>query len=215
MKMFTGIVERVGTVTGIARRSGGISLRIESGKWESLPAPGESVSVAGVCLTLTSVETASFTCDVLKETLEKSTLGTRRTGDRINLERALRAGDRIGGHFVTGHVDGIGRVVAVRRVGDDHAVEIACPAALMEGIVLKGSVACDGVSLTIAEANAKSFCVHVIPTTWTGTTLGHIRAGWFVNIETDLLGKHVRRTLERTRTSGVTVEKLRDAGFPA
>lgn len=210
--MFTGIIERRGEVVSTSRRGTGWTLTIKAEGWSTPLHTGESVCVSGVCLSVTSFGNGFFACDVLDETTRRSTLGACRAGDRVNLERAVRAGDRFGGHFVTGHVDGTGVLQSVATTGDDHVLSVSCPSALMKYIVEKGSVACDGVSLTVAEIYGTGFTVHVIPITWRETTLGMSMAGRSINIETDLIAKHVVHAGGGTRSS-LTFDKLRDAGF--
>jgi riboflavin synthase len=210
--VFTGIVQRIGVVEARLPRGGAAAIRIRHEPWGCAVERGESVAVAGVCLTVVAAGAGTFECDVLEETLAKTSLGRATARARVNLERALRAGDRIGGHFVTGHVDGTGEVVAVRPAGPDAVVEIRCAPSLLEGIVSKGSVACDGVSLTVAAVRDTSFEAHLAPLTRAETTLGALRPGDVVNIETDLIGKHVRRPPEPARR-GLTLEDLHRAGL--
>ena len=191
--MFTGIVERTGRVAAPGRR-----LTVETG-WHDLK-PGESVAVSGVCLTVARLDGDRAGFDVVPETVARTTLGRLRRGDRVNLERALRAGDRLGGHIVQAHVDGTGRVA---RTGDTPRIETP----LASQLVAKGSVAVDGVSLTVVEALPESFTVALIPTTRRITTLGKLRKGQPVNIEIDVMMKRERRP------SRITMESLRKAGF--
>ena len=213
--MFTGLIERVGTLKDRARRSDGATLTVEHPPWDSPLVDGESVAVQGACLTVTSQAAGHFTCDVLEETLRRCNLAHKRAGDRLNLERALRMGDRIGGHWVTGHVDGMGFVSEIRRAGPDWVLSVACDPDLLMGIVMKGSIACEGISLTVSALFADRFEVNIIPYTWEHTSLRDVIVGGEINIETDLLGKHVRRCLDGgiTGSDGVTVESLQRAGF--
>jgi riboflavin synthase len=170
--------------------------------------------VQGVCLTLVEFGGSVLHFDVLRETFERSSIGQKKIGQRLNLERALRMGDALGGHIVTGHVDGVGCVRGLKRVGHDWAVEIECDKDLIANMVPKGSVACDGVSLTIVDFKDNSFVVHVIPHTWDVTSFSELTIGATVNLETDVLGKYVRRILESgSQQRGVTWESLRNAGF--
>lgn len=212
--MFTGLTQQVGTLAGKKARSDGMSLVIRHAPWDAPLVVGESVAVQGACLTVTSIRTGEFTCDVLAETLKKTTLGGISTGAKLNLERALRADDRLGGHIVTGHIDGTGRVHSLEQKGDDWILEVACGHELLAGIVPKGSVAIDGVSLTVADLRSASFTVHLIPHTWTHTSLHVLKTGWSVNLETDLIGKYVQRYLGlMQQDKGLTLDKLRAAGF--
>jgi riboflavin synthase len=160
---------------------------------------GESIAVSGVCLTMAAVDADTFTADLAAETLRRTTLGALRPGDPVNLERPLRLDQRLGGHVVQGHVDGVGSVTAVRPEGDGRWMEIAPPAALMPYLVEKGSVAVDGVSLTIAGLGREVFAVALIPHTLEVTTLGRRRSGDQVNLEVDILAKYVERLLEGVR----------------
>jgi riboflavin synthase len=212
--MFTGIVERMGELAEVAwsERCGRIA--IEARGWDRPVEVGESIAVEGICLTVVAVEGDRLFFDVLRETFERTNLGEKEAGDRLNLERALRWGDPMGGHVVIGHVDGIGRVRDIRRVGRDWAFEIACDASLMDGMVFKGSVGLDGVSLTIASMTEDSVTVHIIPFTYDVTTFGRLRGGDAVNVEVDLLGKFVRRLVERGRGyPEVTWDALRREGL--
>jgi len=212
--MFTGLVQQVGTLTAKKPRGDGMSLVIRHAPWDSPLIKGESVAVQGACLTVTSVRTGEFSCDVLNETLKKTSLGAAESGSRVNLERALRAHDRLGGHFVTGHIDGLGTVLAFEQKGADWILEISCGDELLIGIVPKGSIAIHGVSLTIAELKSKSFAVHLIPHTLSQTSLQFLKKGNAVNLETDLIGKYVQRHAGLMQAGkGLTMEKLQAAGF--
>lgn len=210
--MFTGLIQQVGKLAGRKARAGGQSLVIRHEPWDSSLIPGESVAVQGACLTVTSVRKAEFTCDVLAETLDKTNLRLAETGAALNLERALRADDRLGGHIVTGHIDGKGVATGLTPKGADWILEVSCDTELLTGIVPKGSVTIDGVSLTVAELRAASFTVHLIPHTWDHTSLQFLKKGRSVNLETDIIGKYVQRYLERMQGGkGMTMEKLMSA----
>lgn len=211
--MFTGLVQMTGKLASLERRGNGARLTVEHEPWPESLLPGESVAVQGACLTVTDIRRDSFECDVLRETLDKTALGSLARGELLNLERALRPADRLGGHFVTGHVDGVGTVSVLKRESEDWRLEVDCPKELLSAMCVKGSVACNGVSLTIVDVTAAAFGVRLIPFTWSGTSLRTLRAGSPVNIETDLLEKYTRAYLNRERASSVTVERLRDAGY--
>jgi len=212
--MFTGLIQQVGSLARRETISGGLRLVITAETWTPPLAKGESVAVNGVCLTVAGLQERMFTCDVLRETLDRTSLGAKQPGCALNLERALRMGDAMGGHMVTGHVDGTGALVQKRAVGRDWVLTIACDAALLQGMVRKGSIAVDGISLTIAGLDSRSFSVHIIPFTWTQTSLNQLRKEDVVNLETDIIGKHVRRRLESDQSgSALTMERLRQAGF--
>ena len=193
--MFTGIVEALGRLEERREMPGGQELRISEAAIAGSLAPGESVLVSGTCLTVTARDGGRFTVQAIRETLARTTLGALRPGDRVNLERALRADDRLGGHFVTGHVDATARVLEVAPHGAEWLVRVEVPEGYGAHFVEKGSVALDGVSLTVAEVGAADFGVYLIPFTRERTTLGALEPGARLNVETDLLGKYVLRGL--------------------
>lgn len=212
--MFTGLIQRVGTLAERKARGDGLSFVIRHDPWDSPLQLGESVAVQGACLTVTASAKGQFTCDVLGETLAKTNLGQKSVGGMLNLERALRLDERLGGHMVTGHVDGPGVVAGIDRKGNDWVLEVSASAEMLGGMVPKGSIAVDGVSLTIATLRSGSFTVHLIPHTWDHTSLRGLKTGDTVNLENDLIGKYVARHLERLQSSGgVTLDKLRAAGY--
>jgi riboflavin synthase len=212
--MFTGLIQQVGSLSGKKTRRDGMNLVIRHTPWDSPLGVGESVAVQGACLTVTSLHAGEFSCDVLAETLKKTTLGNVSPGAKLNLERALRADERLGGHIVTGHIDGRGKVLSLEQKGADWILEVACDDELLTGIVSKGSITIDGVSLTVADLRLKSFTVHLIPQTWSHTSLQALKTGRDVNLETDIIGKYVQRYLGRMRGGkGLTMDKLLSAGF--
>ena len=192
--MFTGIVQDVGRIAALERRGGDVRLRVEVDRL-SLAAcrDGDSIAVDGVCLTALDVDARGFWADVSVETLTHTTLGSAAAGARVNLEPALRAGDALGGHLVSGHVDGIGTVVAIE--GDARSVRVTfeVPAALARYVARKGSVAIDGVSLTVNDVDGARFGVNLIPHTQQVTTLGDLRPGRPVNVEVDQVARYVER----------------------
>ena len=199
--MFTGLIEQLGTVARLAPDgSGGASLAVACPPWAGSLALGESVSVSGTCLTVVADRPAGIDFQVGPETLARTSLGRLRDGDRVNLERSLRAGDRLGGHFVQGHVDGVGRVRSVATQGGWRVLWFDAPADLLPLMVPKGSVAVDGISLTLVDLDAGGFSVMLIPHTLDHTTLGAAGVGTPVNLEADMLAKHVRRLLEHRPT---------------
>ncbi len=198
--MFTGIVEGLGEVLSVDRTAEGGRLRVRAGTLLAGAQVGESIAVSGACLTMAELEGDAFTADLAAETLRRTTLRGLRPGDPVNLERPLRLDQRLGGHIVQGHVDGVGTVTAVRREGEGLWMEIEPPAALTPYLVEKGSVAVDGVSLTIAGLTRDAFAVALIPHTLVVTTLGRRQAGDPVNLEVDILAKYVERLLEGVRT---------------
>ena len=195
--MFTGIVEVVGTVTGVEPREDRTTLEIEAPAIACDLAIGDSVAVNGGCLTVGGRDAGRLRFEAVRETLERTSLGELRLGSRVNLERALRAGGRLDGHIVQGHVDGTGRVRRLERNGDDVRLFVDCGPEIAEFLVEKGSVAVDGVSLTVVGATEAGFDVALIPHTLAATTLGERQPGDRVNLEADVLGKYVKRYLER------------------
>ena len=195
--MFTGIIQRLGTVIDV--KMSGAAGRITLAPNRPFDAPirlGDSIAVNGACLTVAAVEGSNFRFHVLKETFDKTNPGRKGPGSIVNLERALALGDTLGGHIVTGHVDGIGTVRRVDRVDRDWKFEIECARNMLILLVYKGSVALDGISLTVAELKADAFVVHIIPHTMEETDMSEFKAGTKVNLEADILGKHVQRILE-------------------
>ena len=195
--MFTGLVETRAVVRRVERDGDGARLTVETPLAHELGA-GDSVAVNGVCLTAVDTDGASFSADVMAETLRRSSLGPLAGGDEVNVELPLRAGDRLGGHVVQGHVDGTGSVETVEREGFARVVRIACDAKLLAYVVDKGSIAVDGVSLTVAEVDDEGFSVSLIPETLERTTLGSAEPGRVVNLEVDVLAKYVEKLVART-----------------
>jgi riboflavin synthase len=194
--MFTGLVQELGRVTALEPTPDGARLTI-SGRLAGELGEGDSVAVNGVCLTATAVHNGTFQADVMDETLRCCTLGAAREGSAVNLELPLRASDRLGGHFVQGHVDGIGEVVEIREEGFSRVVRISADPRLLRYVVEKGSVAVDGISLTVSAVDADSLTVSLIPETLRGTSLGAAKTGDTVNLEVDVLAKYVERLVAR------------------
>ena len=192
--MFTGLIEAVGRVEALAAEATGRRLSIASPFAGDLAA-GDSIAVNGVCLTATAIGPAGFEATVSPETLRVTTLGDLVPGDAVNLERPLRADGRLGGHFVLGHVDGVGEITDVRPDGDCYWVDVTVPAALLPLCISKGSIAVDGISLTIAALSGPGVQLQIVPFTWTHTALSHARVGQRVNVEVDVIGKYVARLL--------------------
>jgi riboflavin synthase len=194
--VFTGIVEELGAVEAVERQSDAVRLTVRATTVLEDTGPGDSISVNGCCLTVADRTDATWTADVMAETLAKTGLGSLTPGDRVNLERAATVGSRLGGHLVQGHVDAVGSVV--RRQPGEHwdVVTISMPRDLAPYLVDKGSVTVDGVSLTVVEAGDESFTVSLIPETLRRTTLGFRAPGDAVNLEVDVIGKYVARQLE-------------------
>jgi riboflavin synthase len=207
--VFTGLIEEMGAV---ARRSGADLTILAHAVLGDLR-EGDSVCVSGVCLTAVAVLGDRFVAQMSPETLDSTTLGRIRPGDAVNLERAMALGDRLGGHMVQGHVDGVGRVHSVIQQGDFALWRFQAPPEAGKYLAPKGSVAVDGISLTVVEPQGDTFGVAVIPATARTTTLGNRQPGDAVNIEADIIGKHVYHYLSRTREGGITAEFLARNGF--
>ena len=207
--MFTGLIQKVGTVKRVSRGAG-LVLEIGFEPWTCPLEEGESVAVNGVCLTVVHCDATRFTADVLRETESRTGLAELVPGAKVNLERALRAGDAMGGHLVQGHVDGRGAVIAKEPKGRDFQLRVRCGRVLAAQSVLKGSIAIDGVSLTISALGDDWLGVDLIPTTARETTLGAKKVGDLVNLEGDVVGKYVAKNVSR---SGLTEEALAAAGF--
>lgn len=217
--MFTGIVEELGTVVSLKRGSKAAVLMIEGNKiFEDLKL-GDSVAVNGVCLTASHISGRIFQADVMNETFNRSSLGTLKHGDVVNLERAMPVNGRFGGHIVAGHVDAVGELTAVKK--DDNAVwfTIKAPGSVLKYCVEKGSIALDGISLTIADLTEETLSVSMIPHTIGNTNFGLKKPGDVVNLENDMVGKYIDRLLNfkeaptKNKASGVTMEMLQNAGF--
>lgn len=194
--MFTGIIEEQGVVEKIGRKENLAVLHMRARKVVSGTSVGDSVSVNGVCLTVTAKKATGLSFEVMKETLKSTTLGLLNKGSRVNLERALKANSRVGGHFVTGHVDCVGKIA--KRVDEKNFTEfqVRIPAPLMPFIVEKGSVCLDGISLTVGKVRKQDFSVYIIPHTVKVTTIGKKQKGDTVNVETDLLAKYLAEFLK-------------------
>ena len=217
IRMFTGIVEEIGTIRAVRRGAHSSVLSIGCAAVLSDLKIGDSVAVNGVCLTATSQDEGGFTADVMQETLNRSSLGALTAGGHVNLERAMAADGRFGGHIVSGHIDGTGTISAIRR--DDNAIWYTVEAAssLLRYIVEKGAITIDGVSLTVAAVGETWFSISAIPHTVAVTILGEKRSGDTVNLETDIIGKYVEKLLrpqpETQRQSKITLEFLAENGF--
>jgi len=200
--MFTGLIEEIGTVQRVGRETRTAILAIEAQATLADAALGDSIAVDGTCLTVTRVEDTLFVVDLSEETLARTTLGDLRRADPVNLERPCRPADRLGGHVVTGHIDGVGTILQAREGGGTWWFSFSYPEALRPLLVEKGSIAVDGISLTIAGLTDVTFDVAIIPHTYRHTTLGSKQVGRRVNLETDLLGKYVIRYLEGLGLAG-------------
>ncbi len=211
--MFTGIVEEMGSVKMLRREAGAAHLTVSASMVLGGTAVGDSICVNGVCLTVVEMGKAEFSADVAVETLKVTNLGDLKIGAKVNLERALQLSARIGGHLVTGHVDAVGRIREKKQEGNSWRIVIEAPETALRYIIKKGSVAVDGISLTVADVDRTGFSIAVIPHTARLTTLGFKSAGDSVNLETDIIGKYVERLLSGRAESGVNLELLKKAGF--
>ena len=212
--MFTGIVEEVGTLRGISSGAESVVLDIAATTVTEDAAVGDSILTDGVCLTVTSLRTGGFTADAMPETVRRTTLSERRPGDRLNLERAMTLSSRLGGHLVSGHIDGVGVVRSVTPEDNALVVEVEAPDAVSRVTVDQGSIALDGVSLTVVGVTGDRVRVSLIPHTAAVTTLGRLTTGSRANLEADLIAKYVYAFVSgRKPDGGLTWEKLAEAGF--
>ncbi len=217
--MFTGLIEKIGTVCGLRRSGKGMILKVDTNGLAGDILPGDSVAVNGVCLTATAISQDMVDFDVSGETAAVSTVSMFKSGDKVNLELAMRAGGRFGGHIVQGHIDGIASIKSITNSGDFYDLAVNASPQLMDLMVKKGSVSVNGISLTIASLGMDYFTVAVIPVTWRQTVLQYLKTGDKVNIEADLIVKTIKARLESMLGQGsaaagkLTIEKLRDMGF--
>lgn len=212
--MFTGIIEELGEVASLEMQGGNARIVISAETVVDGTLAGDSIAVNGVCLTAIDIKAGSFAADVSKETLDRSTLGSLRPGSRVNLERAVTPTTRLGGHIVQGHVDGRGRFISAVQTGDFWTVKIGFPSEFARYLVYKGSVAVEGISLTVAKLDAESFDIAVIPKTLQQTNLSSLKPGDPVNLEADVIAKYVERMIQtRIPDSRVTMDTLKKAGF--
>jgi riboflavin synthase len=213
--MFTGLVEGIGEIQGLASGAEGLRLTVRTSFPASELSLGESVAVAGTCLTVVALSPPTASFEVSPETLKRTTFPLKKVGERVNLERSLKLGDRLGGHLVTGHVDGVGTVKELRPGPAHLQLKIELNSALSRFVIEKGSIAVDGVSLTVNACQGNAFWVNIIPFTGQETTLGALKVGDRVNLETDIIGKYVARLLgrEAPQGEGVTAELLARHGF--
>ncbi|HBV99518.1 MAG: riboflavin synthase subunit alpha [Peptococcaceae bacterium BICA1-7] len=218
--MFTGLVEELGTVRGVSRGADSAKIHLQAQKVLEDIKIGDSIAVNGVCLTAVEFDRGRFVADVMAETLSKTNLVGLRPGDRVNLERALRLGDRLGGHLVSGHIDGVGSITRQEKHDIATLITITAPAGVMKYIIKKGSVAIDGTSLTVVDFGPDFFQVSLIPHTAHMTTLGFKKTGDTVNLEGDLVGKYIERLLaarqgvgEERAGRGLTFDFLAEKGF--
>jgi riboflavin synthase len=213
--MFTGLVEAICLVKSIRQASGGAVLTVDLGELGRDSKIGNSISINGVCLTISELSANTVTFQLGPETLKKSALGRLKPGSSVNVERAMKATDRFGGHFVQGHIDGTATIKAIKQTGNFADIEFSAEPELLDQMVVKSSVAVDGISLTIAGMNDRSFSVALIPETLKRTTLGTAKVGDVVNIETDIIVKTVKRQVDKImpQKQPLTIERLKQLGF--
>ncbi len=210
--MFTGIIEEMGTVRRLQRTTRSCQLTIAATIVLQDTKIGDSIAVNGVCLTVTDLQADAFTADVMPETLRRSSLGILHSGSLVNLERAMAANGRFGGHIVSGHIDGVGKIASKVPEGNAQIVTISADPSLLRYIVEKGSIAIDGISLTVAKVTNSSFSVSLIPHTGTCTTLLSKRAGESVNLETDVIGKYIEKLIQPVQPT-LTASMLKQYGY--
>jgi len=213
--MFTGLIEAICTVKAVRQSRGGLLLTIDLSKLANESKIGDSIAINGVCLTVAKLDGSLATFDISSETLTKSNLGRLKPSSPVNVELAVKAIGRFGGHIVQGHIDGAATIKAINKQGQFADIKFAASEELLDQMVVKGSVAVDGISLAIASMNENSFSVAIIPETLKKTTLGTAKIGDAVNIETDIIVKTIKKQLEKILAQGqpLTVEKLRELGF--
>jgi riboflavin synthase len=216
--MFTGIIEELGTIAAFQKRGDGARMTVAARTVTGGTVEGDSISVNGVCLTALDVKAGSFAADVSSETLKRSTLGSLAQGAAVNLERAVTMSARLGGHIVQGHVDAAGMFLSATQSGDFWTVRISYPAEIAPYLIFKGSIAVEGISLTIASLSDEYFEVALIPKTWQLTNLSTLKAGDPVNLEVDMIAKYVERILTLRSNmpqiaNGITIDKLTNLGY--
>ena len=213
--MFTGLIEAVCTIKSIRQAGGGATLVVDLGDLGRDSKIGDSIAINGVCLTISELSVNIATFQLSAETLKKSALGRLKPGSPVNVERAMKATDRFGGHFVQGHIDGTATIKAIKRTGQFADIEFAAKPELLDQMVVKGSVAVDGISLTIASMDDNSFSVALIPETMKRTTLGTAKVGDIVNVETDIIVKTIKKHIDKIMPpkQSLTVDRLKELGF--
>jgi riboflavin synthase len=211
--MFTGLVEELGVIKSVIPKGKGAKIAVSAGKIVDSISIGDSININGACQTVVELGSGFFSVDSVEETVKKTTLGSLNPGNYVNLELALKANSRLGGHFVLGHVDTTGEIIEINKLTSSYFLRVKYPAEFSNYLIPVGSIAIDGISLTLAEVDKYSFAVAVIPHTWEMTNLKFKKIGDKVNLEFDLLGKYVAKMLGKDKGSAITEEWLKQAGF--
>jgi riboflavin synthase len=214
--MFTGIIEEIGTIEKVSPISGGLSLTIRAKKIIEDIAVNDSVCINGVCLTAIHVNNNSFQVEAVGATLDKTTFGGIKANELVNLERSLRLSDRLGGHLVQGHVNGLGTISEIKKLGENYLVKILIPEEIERYLIKEGSIAINGISLTIADLNSNEIAISVIPHTWQNTNLKNKKVNEKVNVEIDILAKYVEKLLTKMNNSSnknITENWLKEIGY--
>jgi len=214
--MFTGLIEEVGEIKTIQQIAGGKKLYITANIVLDDLSVDDSVAVNGVCLTTIDYSQDGFWVEAVAETLEKTTLGLVNTGTKVNLERAVRLQDRLGGHLVQGHVNCMSKISRIEKLGDNYALDVIVDEAFEKFMILEGSIALDGISLTIARLSGLEVGINIIPHTWTNTNLRHLKVADFINTEVDVIAKYVDKLLPASlkgENKNINIERLKDLGF--
>jgi len=211
--MFTGLVEELGVIKSVIPRGKGAKIAVSAGKIVDSISIGDSININGACQTVVELGSGFFSVDSVEETVKKTTLGNLKPGNYVNLELALKANSRLGGHFVLGHVDTTGEIIEINKLTLSYFLRVKYPVEFSNYLIPVGSIAIDGISLTLAEVDKYSFAVAVIPHTWEMTNLKFKKIGDKVNLEFDMLGKYVAKMLGKDKGSAITEEWLKQAGF--
>ena len=218
--MFTGIIEEIGTVLNLSKDNNAAKIKIKAEKFFEDINIGDSISVNGLCLTVSTIDKNTFTADIMPVSLEKSNLRSFYIGDKVNLERALKLKSRIGGHFISGHIDSTGEIIYLKRKDHSLLIEIVVSDNMKKFIIPEGSIAINGISLTIAQITSKGFIVSIVPHTLRETTLSSVKIGHIVNLEVDMIGKYVYNFLQKSNeknskevSPSMTMDFLAEHGF--
>ena len=214
--MFTGLIEEVGEIKTIQQIAGGKKLFISANTVVDDASVDDSVAVNGVCLTVIDYSPDGFWVEAVAETLEKSTLGLVSVGTKVNLERAVRLQDRLGGHLVQGHVNGMSKISRIEKLGDNYALDVIVTESLEKYMILEGSIALDGISLTIARLSGLEVGINIIPHSWSNTNLKYLKVGDYINTEVDVIAKYIEKLLPATlknENKKINIKHLKDLGF--